>query len=113
MHAHGQLYSIGAEPGLCLLELQARGARLHGHVGLATYGCRLVPYGCRRVVRVSKVAALHNPVPKSVRKVGGMGGAACETMGGALPSVLETEPLSKRSHDINSPGPPHMLNAHV
>ena len=43
MHAHGQLYSIGAEPNLCLLELQARGARLHGHVGLATYGCRLAP----------------------------------------------------------------------
>ena len=84
MHAHGQLYSIGAEPGLCLPELQSRGARLHGHVGLATYGCRLVPYGCRRVVRVSKVAALHNPVPKSVRKVGGMGGAACGKIEGAL-----------------------------
>ena len=24
MHAHGQLYSIGAEPGLCLPELQSR-----------------------------------------------------------------------------------------
>jgi len=48
-------------------------------------------------VRVSKVAALHNPVPKSVRKVGGMGVAACEKIEGGGASVLEAESCLERS----------------
>ena len=36
--------------------------------------------GHRRVVRVSKMVALHNPVPKSIRKVGGLGHAACRKL---------------------------------
>ena len=85
MHAHGQLYRRRAGPLPTRVAVAWCSSPRTCGVGYLWLQA-VVPYGCRRVVRVSKVAALHNPVPKSVRKVGGMGGAACEKIEGALPS---------------------------